>query len=254
MAIDDGIQMVQDAKNLLLKSPKKAEKLIDKAVNKFVWIGAKAHQQNIIDLEHRAQELLNKVIIVQQELAVIMVKPTSSQLETLYRIINDMWENSDFGNIEVLYESAYLKVCEARLRRYYNPNESAKILQDAIDIYDRVITYASDRVIEEGAKKLSEDEEKLQERIINLLILAKKSKSNTEILKSKLQAIIQTVVDDSAPEAELKKIIELSSDYSLQLQEIVSESFDKTVSRKFSRATAEIDTLFAMYDEWQSNE
>ena len=254
IAVDDGIQLIQDAKDTLIKSPKKAEKIIDDAVKKFKFIVAKARKQQVSDIEAKASELMSHALMFKGDLLMLSKNPKIEQLKELYQKIDTFWEESDFGKIEVLYESAYLKVCEARLRRKYNPSESSHILQDAIVVYDRVITLISDRVIEEGSKKLSEEEEAFQERIHNLLILAQKSRSNTQLLKEKLDNMVENVIGKNISKEELEKMIELTSDFGLKLEEIVMETFEGKTAKEVKRLMADIDNLFELYDEWQKNE
>ncbi|UYP44472.1 hypothetical protein NEF87_000757 [Candidatus Lokiarchaeum ossiferum] len=254
LALDDGVQLIQDAKDILVLKPKKAEKLIDRAVNKFIWIMAKAHQKNLLVVEKRAQKLLNKSVEFQEDLGKITTSAPYAQLQELFMKIDALWEESDFGNIEILYDSAYLKVCEARLRRFYNPIECSQILEKSIEIYNRVVRLASDRLIEEGAKKLSDEEKALQLRISQLLVNSQKSRSNTELLKQKLDEIVIAVMKEGISRNDLMNLMEITDEYGLKLQDIINETFDKRVARKINRAINQIDDIFKEYDLWQSNE
>ncbi len=179
-------------------------------------------------------------------------RPTEDQLKDLYNKMDTMWEKSDYGNLEVLYETAYLKVCEARLQRHYNPIESVNILTTAIEIYDRVLRSCEDRVIEEGPKKMSDEEEKFQHRIVELRDIAEKSKLNTETLKQKLMGVIDKVLEKDIKREEFNNLIELTSEYGLKLQDIVNETFEGRITRDVRRLTNEIDQSFKAYDEWQT--
>ena len=50
------------------------------------------------------------------------------------------------------------------------------------------------------------------------------------------------------------KILTIASDYGLKLNEILSESFEQRVVRKFKNYTREIDKLFDEYDNWEESE
>lgn len=256
MAMDDGIQFVLDGKAQLEKNPKKAEKLISEAIKKFKWIKNKAHKKMMPDIEVRVKLLGEHAKGFQKDLvSALKETPVSdSRLKELAEKINANWPESDLKNIQLLEESAYLKVIEARIGRNFNPIESGLSLQHAIEIYDRVINLCSDRIIEEGIKKLSLDEEELQERIHHLLVKAQKSKSNTELLKTKLSEIVNTVLKEDITRDELSSLFELTTDYNLKMTYVVEDAFGRKMWRKFSRVMGEIDDLFEEYDRWQSQE
>ncbi len=256
MAMDDGIQFVHDAKTILVRKPKKAEKLISEAIKKFKWIKNKAHKKMMPDIEVRVKLLGENAKGFQKDiLSALKETPVSeSRLKELSKKINSSWPVSDLKNIEMLEESAYLKVIEARLGRNFNPIESGQSLQNAIEIYDRVENLCSDRIIEEGIKKLSYEEEELQKRIHLLLVKAQKSKSNTELLKTKLNQIVNTVLKEDISRDELSSLFELTTDYNLKMTYVVEDAFGRKLYRKFSRVMREIDDLFEEYDEWQSQE
>ena len=256
MAMDDGIQFVHDAKTILVRKPKKAEKLISEAIKKFKWIKNKAHKKMMPDIEVRVKLLGENAKGFQKDiLSALKETPVSeSRLKELSKKINSSWPESDLKNIEMLEESSYLKVIEARLGRNFNPIESGQSLQNAIEIYDRVENLCSDRIIEEGIKKLSYEEEELQKRIHLLLVKAQKSKSNTELLKTKLNEIVNTVLKEDISRDELSSLFELTTDYNLKMTYVVEDAFGRKLYRKFSRVMREIDDLFEEYDEWQSQE
>ena len=256
MAMDDGIQYVHDAKTILEKNPKGAEKLISEAIKKFKWIKNKAHKKMMPDIEVRVKLLGENAKEFQKDLlSALKETPVSdSRLKELAEKINSNWPESDLKNIQLLEESAYLKVIEARIGRNFNPIESGQSLQNAIEIYDRVINLCSDRIIEEGIKKISLEEEELQERIHHLLVKAQKSKSNTELLKTKLSLIVNTVLKEDITRDELSSLFELTTDYNLKMTYVVEDAFGRKLWRKFSRVMREIDDLFEEYDRWQSQE
>lgn len=256
MAIDDGIQLVQDFKDALISNFKRAQKPLDHAINKFTWIVQKAHRKSMSDVETRAQGLLNNAQLFKEDFTHILSskKPDRELLQQLFEKINALWEESDFGKIEILYESAYIKVCEARLQRIYDPFECSQILQDAIDIYERVINNSSDRVVDAGIKKLSDEEKEMQHRYYRIIVNSQKSKSNTDILKSKLEQIVNTVVKEDVTRDEFETILNLTKEYGLKFQEILEDTFEKKVVRKINSAIEDIDNLFESYDKWEKNE
>ncbi len=254
IAIDEGIQLIQDAKDKIVLKPKKAANIIENAINKFIWTVAKAHQKSLESLERRARDLLTKSIDYHESLVKTLKKPSYQLLQELYMKIDAEWEESDFGNIEILYDSAYLKVCEARVKRFYNPVQCVKILEKSISIYDRVIRLSTDRILDEGVKKLNDNEKKLQERITKLLVEAQKSISNTIILKQKIGAIVDAVIKEGIEKADFMDLIKITDEYGVKLQDIIADTFEKRVSRKIIKIIDKIDNIFKAYDLWQSNE
>jgi hypothetical protein len=254
ISIDDGVQLIQDAKNILIKDQKKSQKLIDKAIDKFKLILAKARKKDIADIELKAHDLLNKALIFKNDFLMISKNPTEIQLEELVNKIEEIWEKSDYGKIEVLYEDAYLKVCEARLLRHYNPITCIDILKIATEIYDRVSHLCEDRVVEENAKKLTEDEERFQNRVNELLILSQKSKANTNQLRNKLEEVIRRFLEKDIRKEELEDLVELTSEYGLKLQDVMADAFEGKFVKEIRHLTDETDELFKLYDEWQAEE
>ncbi len=252
---DSAIQNIQDAKDILIYRPEEAEELIDGGIRKFKFILEKSKKtEHLLDIEEKAHNLLNKVLMFKSDLLMLSKTPKKEDLELLYEKIDEMMEESDFGKIEILYDDAYLRVCEARLRRQYNPFESIKILEKSIEIYGRVIRLTEDRAISDEDRILEENHKEFQERISKLLTLAKKSKTNTEILKEKFNKIIDAVLEKDISEENLLRIVELTTDYGLKLNEIVADTFKGRTAKKINKATQEIDKLFKAYDDWMNAE
>ncbi len=255
IAIDTGIQKIQDAKDILIKKPTKAEKIIEAAIEKFKLILSTSKKTvHLMDIEKKAQELLNNALMFKNDLLMLSKSPKKEDLELLYQKIDEVWEESDFGKIEILYEDAYLRVCEARLRRSYNPVESSNILKKAVETYDRVVRLTEDRIVSDDERIITDEMEDFQRRVSDLLVLAKKSKSNTEILKKKLDQIVEAVLKRDISRENFMRILELTSDYGLKLNEIVADTFGGSTARKVQKATNEIDRLFQACDEWMQNE
>ncbi|MHA1584643.1 MAG: MFS transporter, partial [Promethearchaeota archaeon] len=254
IAIDEGIQRIQDAKDYLLRDPERSEEFIVKALNKFIWITAKAHKKEIMELETRGIQLTERAMEFQDKLNEILVSKDSKAIKELYNEIDNKWEESDFGKLEILYQGAYLKVCEARLKRFISPIECSHILQNAIDTYDRVIRLATDRVVEEGTKVLNKDEKEIQERIMNMVVNAKRSKSNTELLKSKFDKIVIALLAENIKEDEFEALTNLAQEYGVQMFEVMEESLDRTTIRKIKRSMRETNKLFKAYDQWENSE
>jgi hypothetical protein len=74
------------------------------------------------------------------------------------------------------------------------------------------------------------------------------------MLKEKITSVINTVLGKEITHDELNNVIELTSEYGLKIQDIVTDSFDGKVVREIKKLIEEIDKLFKAYDEWQSNQ
>jgi len=94
----------------------------------------------------------------------------------------------------------------------------------------------------------------MQHRYYKIIVNSQKSKSNTDILKSKLEQIVNTVVQEDVSRDEFETILNLTKEYGLKFQEILKDTFEKKVVRKINRAIEDIDNLFEAYDKWEKNE
>jgi len=74
------------------------------------------------------------------------------------------------------------------------------------------------------------------------------------LLKTKLNEIVNTVLEEDISRDELSSLFELTTDYKLKMTYVVEDAFGRKLWRKFSRVMREIDDLFEEYDRWQSQE
>ena len=210
-ALDDGARYIYDFARKVKKDKRAAEKLLNKAESIFKFVFDKSKSKKIIDLENKARDYLSNCLLIKNDLLMLGGDADEEELEAIVNLVKENFEPSDVGKIEVLYEKAFLKVCEAKLTRKYNIYETLYLLDDAIKIYERVIGLAEDRLIEEGSKKMSEDELEYQARVQNVLNNAKKSKVNTNLLKSKIKEVFKAIEHKGIKESDLRELMKLAS-------------------------------------------
>lgn len=253
-ALDDGARYIYDFARKVKKDKRAAEKLLNKAESIFKFVFDKSKSKKIIDLENKARDYLSNCLLIKNDLLMLGGDADEEELEAIVNLVKENFEPSDVGKIEVLYEKAFLKVCEAKLTRKYNIYETLYLLDDAIKIYERVIGLAEDRLIEEGSKKMSEDELEYQARVQNVLNNAKKSKVNTNLLKSKIKEVFKAIEHKGIKESDLRELMKLASLYFIELDELIQDTFGKWQSREIKKEMSRMDDLFKEYDRWQESE
>ncbi len=253
-ALDDGVRYIYDFARKLPKDKKQSEKLLNKAESIFKMVFDRSKGKKIGDIENKARTYLMNCLVIKNDLLMLGRETTTEELESIAKKVKENFEPSDISKIEVLYENAFLKVCEAKLNRKYNIFETIYLLDDAVQIYDRVIGLTEDRLIEEGSKKMSEDELEYQKRVQNLLNNAKKSKMNTDMLKERIKEVFKAIENKGIKQTDLRQMMKLASDFQIEMDSLIEETFGKWNSREIKKEIAKIDGLFKEYDSWQESE
>ncbi|MHA1898650.1 MAG: MFS transporter, partial [Promethearchaeota archaeon] len=180
--LDEGIQLVHDARRLLIRNKKKeALDKFKKSIKLFNMIEKTAKNRDMPDLETKAHNLYIKALLLLSDYKNILQREKNmlqenmdqeeirkiidADLRSLYDKIKTWWEPSDIGKIETLFETAYYKVLEAKLNRNYSLFETIKHIDDALNILNRVKVMAQYRLVDEDAKKLNDDEKEFQKRV-----------------------------------------------------------------------------------------
>ena len=166
-------------------------------------------------------------------------------------------EKSTFGQLQIYYEDAYLKIIEARLFRKTDISQSFSKILEAIKIYERVKNLLNERIDEtldeskftEEDKTVLEKEKALFNKCSNVLLATKK-------LKSEFEGILSQLREKGIKEEDLIKITELTQEYSLDLEKILMETFGEEVKVKkdFIKIMDKIDKIFDEYDKWQETD
>jgi hypothetical protein len=252
--------MVHDAKHSLGTDNSFSMNRFNKAIKIFQSIESRAirkRSEGLVDLVNHAHNLSLKAIVLKTELKAILKKEKSGEIELnsaeikqLRYKIDEWWERSDLGKIEVLNDSGILKVVESRLLRKYNLFKTQRGLTEAIEIFKRVEILARERLIDEGSKKLTDEEKDFQNRTQDLLDKANNVKLNTITLKERLDEYILAINKEGVSSDELEKSISLAAEYKIPFIEILIEVAKKKKNKKiFGKISIEIDDLFDSYDE-----
>ncbi|MHA1731522.1 MAG: MFS transporter [Promethearchaeota archaeon] len=252
IAIDRGLQKVQDAKFFLNTNLMKSEDMISDALAIFTHIHELSVKRNLEDTAVRSLQLQMKTSTLLDHLHSIIYKRTESDMASItsdlaqIQMKIDEFEKSDLNKIEILYESGYLRVCEARLERKRDDLAALVRLQTAIKTFTRVERLVSERL--EG--KSEEDED--YKRLTYLLEKARNSKENTTKLMNELQMIFNRLKQEGIDVDDLRTISELSAEYEVNVNEVLQETVGEETANAIQQISEDIDNLFREYDEWEA--
>ncbi|MHA1339140.1 MAG: MFS transporter [Promethearchaeota archaeon] len=255
--MDQGVQYIHDFAKELDNNFEVAQKKLDKAIKIFKSIESRSKRRvEMTDLYSSAHLKVLKALMIKSEIKeIIKMKKVkediSDDILQLKLKIEEQWEPSDIGKVETLYESAILKVISAEINRKYDLFVTIKHLKESINTYERVILLAKERLVDEDARKLNDEEKEFQERVKKLINDATISKKNTEYLLSRLENIVNLFKNLGVSEENLKKIIELANEYKVPYSDILIDSLNKRRERrKMERIINDIDLLFKTYDSY----
>ncbi|MHA1728890.1 MAG: MFS transporter [Promethearchaeota archaeon] len=258
--LDGGIQLIHDAKRNLGNNNPTAMVQFNGAIKLFQFIESRATHKDLSelsDIHNHAHNLSLKAIMLKTELKGIqktyeseLLSPDNMEIMQLKYKIDEWWPQSDLGKIEVLYDSGYLKVVEARLLRNYDLFKTLRGLNESIEIFERVIVLTKERFIEERNKKLTDEEREFQERTQELMDKATATTTKTINLKTMIEEIIVHLDEMGISSEELEKAIALAAEFELPYLEILIETVGRKKSGKIlNKISKEIDELFDTYDE-----
>ena len=75
-----------------------------------------------------------------------------------------------------------------------------------------------------------------------------------QLLRTALNDVVNTLIANNVEKNELDGLIELTSDYGLNLGDVLQDTFEGKIAREIKKIIAKIDDLFKEYDDWQTNE
>ena len=267
--MDRAIQKIQDSKYYLYSNPEKFDKLVGEAIKIFSKIERTSEFRSITNIIEKAKELNVKASVIKKMAKQIFKiikeeKDISTQerelleqdLKQIELMISE-GEKSTFGQLQIYYEDAYLKMIEARLLRKTDISQSFVKILEAIKIYERVKNLLNERIDEtldeskftEEDKKVLKKEKALFNKCSNVLLATKK-------LKSEFEGILSQLREKGIKEEDLIKITELTQEYSLDLNKILMETFGEEVKVKkdFIKIIDKIGKIFDEYDKWQETD
>ncbi len=259
--MDRAIQKVHDAKYYIEKDKKKFNRLLKDAIRIFEFCEVEGVSRSITNIENKAHILKLKTIMIRQDAKKIFraLKKEHITSEELIRLKNDLeriqmkigeFEKSTFMEIQTYYEVAYLKIVEARLLRKTDILKSLEKINEAINAFYRI-----NRLLEERMENVDLSELDLEELTIYKKEQELHDKSNTSLLasmklKEEYESILVQLKNKGIHKDDLKKISELATEYNVDIQTVLMETFgsEKKVIASFKEVLNKIDEIFEQYD------
>jgi len=266
--MDRAIQKIQDSKYYILSNQKKFNKLFDDAIKIFNYCEKVGEFRSITNIENRAHELNIKALSIKTmanqifkilNLDDLSAKEIDMLNEDLRQIILNIaeGEKSTFGELQIYYEDAYLKIVEARLLRKNDLIKSKEKILLAIKIYERVKSLLNERFeeITDNSQLTEEDlfvyekEQDLFKKCSNILIATNK-------LKEDIDGVFKKLEENGINKKDLKKILELTLEYNVNLYKVIIDTFgqDKKTKKAIKEILSEIDAIFNDYDKFKEEE
>jgi len=261
--MDRATQKVQDSKYYILSNTLKFNKLLEEAITILNYCEKEGENRSITKIEKRAHNLNIKATSIKTmanqifkilEMEDLTAREIDMLNEDLRQIILKIaeGERSTFGDLQIYYEDAYLKIIEARLLRKNDLIKSRGKILDAINIYERVKNLLNERLdILLDNSELSEEDRFVYDKEQELLEKCSKALVETNNLKEEFEGIFEKLEEKGIAEKDLKKISELTLEYNINLYKVIVETFgqDKKTKDIILEVLNEIDAIFNDYDK-----
>lgn len=266
--MDRGIQKIQDSKYYLFSDPAKFDKLIGEAIKIFTKVERAGEYRSITNIIDKAKELNVKASVIKkmakqifkilkgEDISMLERELYQEDLKQIELMINE-GEKSTFGQLQIYYEDAYLKIIEARLFRKNDLTKSFEKIIESIRVYERVKNLLNERLDEildeskftDEDKRVLEKEKALREKCSDALVATKRLKHEFEVILSQLR-------ERGIKEQDLRKISELTLEYSLDFNKILMETFgqDNKMKKELKRIMDKIEKIFEEYDKWKETD
>jgi MFS family permease len=266
--MDRAIQKVQDARYYILSRQDKFKTLLADAINIFTMCEREGRDRSITNIVEKCRKLnLRAKSIKQMADQIFKILKANDISEKERNILNEDLKQIDlmiaegkkstFGELQIYYEDAYLKIIEARLLRKNDLLKSISKVIDAIKIYDRVKNLLNERleVINDNSN-LTEEDLVAYEKEEELYKKASESLEATIKLKEEFEGIFRKLQEKGITKADLIKISELTNEYDLSISNVILETFvqDKETKNVILKILKEIDDIFNKYDKWKEVE
>lgn len=261
--MDRATQKLQDSKYYILSDSLKFNKLLDEAITILSYCEKEGEFRSITKIEERAHNLNIKANSIKNmanqifkilELEDLTAKEIDMLNEDLRQLIFTIaeGERSTFGDLQIYYEDAYLKIIEARLLRRNDLIKSRGKILEAIKIYERVKNLLNERLdIILDNSELSDEDKFVYDKEQELLEKCSKALIATNNLKDEFKGIFEKLEEKGINEKDLKKISELTLEYNVNLNKVIVETFgqDKKTKNTILEVLNEIDAIFNEYDK-----
>jgi MFS family permease len=219
--MDRAIQKIQDSKYYILSNQIKFNELLVDAIKIFNYCEKVGEVRSITNIENRAHELNIKALSIKY------------------------------------YEDAYLKIIEARLLRKNDLIKSKEKVLLAIKIYERVKNLLNERLEEiVDNSQLTEEDLFVYEKEQKLFKKCSSILTATNKLKEDIEGVFKKLEEKGINEKDLKKILELTLEYNVNLYKVIIDTFgqDKKTKTAIKEILSEIDAVFNDYDKFKEEE
>ncbi len=261
--MDRATQKVQDSKYYILSDSLKFNKLLDEAIMILSYCEKEGEFRSITKIEKRAHNLNIKAnsikTMTNQIFKILGVEDlTAKEIDVLNEDLRQIilkiaeGERSTFGDLQIYYEDAYLKIIEARLLRKNDLIKSRRKILEAIKIYERLRNLLNERLdIVLDNSELSDEDKFVYDKEQELLEKCSKALIATNNLKDEFEGIFEKLEEKGIAEKDLKKISELTLEYNINLYKVIVETFgqDKKTKDTILEVLNEIDAIFNDYDK-----
>jgi hypothetical protein len=264
--MDRALQKIQDSRYYILKNKKKFFELTNDAVKILKFCEKEGENRSITNIEEKARDTKENIINIVEQTKNIYEELEKKDLSPVEqdRLEGDLqhiklrigeFDKSTFGTVQTYYEDAYLKIVEARLMRNRDLIKSLSKIKEAITIYHRVKHILQERIENTEIKSdLSEEEQITLEREEELLEKCNKALIATQKLKDEIESILLELADQGIQERNLIKITELTSEYNVDLYEVLLDTFgqSKKTRDRLKSILKGIDKIFNEYEKWKN--
>ena len=266
--MDRAIQKVQDSKYYIMTDHDKFNELISDAIKILKQCERESETRSITNIKTRSSELLiiaESIKRMTTQIYEILGKEdlSSKEVEMLNEDLKQVvlkiaeGEKSTFGELQIYFEDASLKIVEARLLRNNDLLKCRNKIMDAIKIYQRTTNLLNERLeIIPDNSQLSEEDSFVYNKEKRLLEKCKASLDATLELKNKIENIITQLNDEGITEKDLMKISELTLEYNVNLYNVIFETLgkDQSTQKKINIILKSIEDIFNEYDKWKEVE
>jgi MFS family permease len=266
--MDRGIQKVQDSKYYILSNPDKFNDLINDAIKIFTYCEREGGIRSITNIEATCNTLNTKARSIKKTVNQIYHILDSNDLSERERelYITDLkqillkiaeGEKSTFGELQIYYEDAYLKIVEARLLRKNDLIKSLAKVSEAISIYQRVKNLLNERleVVNENSE-LPKEESFVYKKEKELYEKSNKSLLATVRLRNEFEEIFNQLKEKGVTKEDLTKISELTLEFNIDLYQVMIDTFgqDKETKNALKKILNRIEKIFVEYDHYRETE
>jgi len=266
--MDRAIQKIQDSKYYILNDHKKFNELITSAIKILKYCERESENRTITNIKQRTNDLLilaesikrmaNQIyeILENKDLSEKEIDMLNEDLKQIILKIAE-GEKSTFGELQIYFEDAQLKIVEARLLRKNDLLRCMNKIDEAIKIYDRIKNLLNERLeIIPDSSQLSEEDFYVYNREQTLLEKCISSLNATKELKEKIENVFTQLEEQGISKKDLVKISELTLEYNINLYQVITDTIGNEHKTKvaINNILKKIDQIFNDYDKWKEVE